>query len=86
VEVGETTFPYSINISEFGDLSAPMLFNSERLIFGCQNRICQASQKKRLVQLVSGSTGFSQTAGLINLRNFSILVIAKDKQLSSIRL
>ena len=42
VEIGETTFPSSIDNSKFGDPSAPMHMDSKGITFGCQNRLCEA--------------------------------------------
>jgi hypothetical protein len=85
-EVGETNIPYSIDISDFGDPSAPMHMDSRRIIFGCQNRLCEAPLTRGSTQLLSGQADFSRTAGLINIKKSRLIVVAQEKKLGLVRL
>ena len=86
VEIGETTFPSSIDNSKFGDPSAPMHMDSKGITFGCQNRLCEAPLTRGNAKLLSGGTEFSRTVGLINIKKSRLIVIAQDKKLGLVRL
>jgi hypothetical protein len=86
VEVGETTSPYSIDISDLGVPHKPLNINESKVTFGCQKRICQTSLHKRESKLLFGGQNTSNTSWPIQIRNSFFLAISINNRISLITL
>jgi hypothetical protein len=85
-EVSETNIPYSIDISDFGDPTAPINVDAQGIIFGCFGRICEVSFKNPGIRLIFGDDNLSRDAGLIVNKNSRFLALSRGKKLSLITL
>ncbi|MFM8384483.1 MAG: fibronectin [Actinomycetota bacterium] len=85
-EVSETNISYTVDTSELGTPSAPLLIDSKGLTFGCQSRVCKAPLPRGASQLASGSLDFSKTASIITIKKVRYLAISREKKVTLVRL
>jgi hypothetical protein len=83
-EVSETNIPYSIDISDFGEPSAPIHIDSKGITFGCQNRICFSSIARRNTLLFSGELKFGPVVSSLINRGKRYVIVSFKEALSAI--
>jgi hypothetical protein len=85
-EVSETNITYSIDISDFGDPSAPIHVDSKGITFGCLGRICEAPLPRGIPKLAVAASDLGQSVSILAGSNKRLLVLVRSKQLATAKI
>jgi hypothetical protein len=85
-KINEDQFFRILNPIKFGNPTNPLVLGADRVFFGCQKRICQASINDSLIRLLHGETKFSVDGQMVMISKTSYLVTALNGRVTLLRI
>jgi hypothetical protein len=86
LKINENQFSRILNPIKFGNPADPLVLGEDRVFFGCQKRICQASINDSLIRLLHGETKFSVDGQMVMISKTSYLVTALNGRVTLLRI